>query len=646
MCGIAGVLEFDRGAQPSMEGLCRMGKVLTHRGPDEEGFYRSGPVGLAHRRLSIIDLATGQQPMESQDKAVCLIFNGEIYNYPELKTELESKGHVFQTTSDTEVLLGMYLEYGVEAFSKLNGMFACAFWDSRNNQLVLARDRFGKKPLYWYQDGGRFLFGSEIKALLAFGGIERRVNLKALHEYLTFSYVVGDQSILEGVHRLPPAHFMVVRDGQVSCHPYWQFRLQPTSTPPEEGEVVERLADLLKQAVRRRLMSEVPLGAFLSGGLDSSTVVALMAQLSDRPVRTFTIGFEESDYSELDDARLVAGHLGTDHHELIVKPSGIDILPDLVWHFDEPFGDSSSVPTYYVCQAARQHVTVALSGDGGDEVFAGYNRYRELADYRRMDWTPAFIRRGVIRPLSRVLPFNWSGWNYLYALGQPKNGALPCTLGIYPYIRERLYTSDFENAVGSLGQFESTRQILRQVEHLDPVSRYQYLDTLQYLPADILTKIDRMSMANSLEVRSPLLDITLVEFMATLPVSLKLRDNISKYIFRMVCGQMLPPSVLAKRKQGFAIPKDRWFQKELKTAAEDILLDQRTLARGYFRKTTLERLLQHHATGKRDYSSWIWCLIVLETWFRIFLDERAMTVDGLPLQATAGGGPRPAATTA
>ncbi len=621
MCGIAGILSLEPGRQPSPEQLQRMVRVLTHRGPDEEGFYQSGPVGLAHRRLSIIDLASGQQPMQSPGEQVCVVFNGEIYNYPELKLELEQKGYVFRTRSDTEVLLALYLHYGLEAFPKINGMLACAFWDQRTHRLVLARDRFGKKPLFYYQDSHRFLFASEIKALLAYGDIERKVNPAALHEYLTHSYIVGEHTILEGIHRLPPAHMLVVYNGQATCRPYWEFRFQPLSPPPDEAEVIERLEELLRQAVQRRLMSDVPLGAFLSGGLDSSTVVALMAELSDRPVRTFTIGFEESDYSELEDARIVARHVGTDHHEMIVKPSALDVLPELVWHLDEPFGDSSAVPTYYVCRAARQHVTVALSGDGGDEVFAGYTRYRQIADYRRMGQIPAWIRQRVIRPLADVLPFTWPGWNYLYAVGKVNGSGLPYGLSIYPYIQEQLYTPDFKRALGQYDPFALTEQILQHSMHLDPVSRYQYLDTLQYLPADILTKVDRMSMANSLEVRSPLLDYSVVEYMATLPVALKLRGDISKYILRKLCGRLLPPSVLTKRKQGFAVPKGRWFQQELRASAEEILLDSRTLARGYFRKETLSRLLQHHATGRRDYSTWIWCLIVLEMWFRIFLDD-------------------------
>ncbi len=620
MCGIAGVLEFKTGQQPSPEKLRRMAGVLNHRGPDEEGFYQRGPIGLVHRRLSIIDLSSGQQPMGTPDGKVWVVFNGEIYNYPELKVELERKGYTFRTKSDTEVLLALYVHYGLDAFPRINGMFACAFWDARTNQLVLARDRFGKKPVFYYQDNHHFIFASELKAILAYGAIDRKINATALHEYLTFGYIAGEQCILKGIHKIPPAHVMVVQNREKTCYAYWELKFQPVSKAPAEEEVVQRLRDLLYEAVRRRLMSDVPLGAFLSGGLDSSVVVALMAQLSDRPVKTFTIGFEESDYSELEDARIVANHLGTNHHEMIVKPSAVNILKDLVWHLDEPFGDSSSVPTYYVCQAARRHVTVALSGDGGDEVFAGYPRYLQVDYYKRMEQIPRWVRHKIIKLLPKFLPFTMPGWNYLYALGNLDNG-VPYKLGMYPYIQEKLYTNDFKKEVKKFDPFELANQILERCQHLDLVSRYQYLDTLQYLPSDILVKVDRMSMANSLEVRSPLLDHTLVEYMATLPVSLKLQDGISKYALRRVCHQLLPPSVLTKRKQGFVIPTDIWFQKELRTFAFEILLDPRTLERGYFRKEVLEKLLEHHATGKKDYSTWIWALIVLETWFRIFFDQ-------------------------
>lgn len=645
MCGIAGILEFEGGRRPALEVLERMAQALAHRGPDDEGFYRSGPAGLAHRRLSIIDLVSGHQPMESPDGHACLVFNGEIYNYSELKAELEQAGYAFRTKSDTEVLLALYLHDGVGAFSRINGMFACAFWDGHRRELVLARDRFGKKPLFYYHDASRFLFGSEIKAILAAGEIECRVNLAAMQEFLTHGYIAGEQTIVEGIYRLPPAHVLVARDaGQVRTWPYWRLEFRPAETPPPAAEVMARLEELLRHAVKRRLMSDVPLGAFLSGGLDSSTTVALMTQLAGR-VRTFTIGFEDADYSELQEARTVAEHLGTDHHEIIVKPSALDILPELVWHLDEPFGDSSAVPTYYVCRASRQHVTVALSGDGGDEVFAGYRRYHELEHYERIGRVPSWARGTIIRPLVRLLPFTWPGWNYFYALGAMRQGMLPASLGIYPYIQDRLYTDDLQEAFRQSDPLGLPTRILAQVSHLDPLSRSQYLDTLHYLPADILTKVDRMSMANSLEVRSPLLDYTLVEYMATLPPSFKLRDGVSKYIFRTLCQRLLPSSVLVKRKHGFAIPADRWFQRELRAFAEEILLDGRTLARGYFRPETLRRLLRHHATGRRDYSTWIWCLIVLEMWHRLFLD-RSWRSWAHNRPSVAGGSLRPPGATA
>lgn len=620
MCGIAGVLEFGDGLTPDIDGLQRMARVLVHRGPDEVGFYREGSIGLAHRRLSIIDLSAGKQPMGSPDGQSWVVFNGEIYNFPQLRNELENKGYVFRTRSDTEVLLTLYIDRGLDAFSMLNGMFACAFWDRRQNRLILARDRFGKKPLFYYHDAHRFLFGSEIKALLAYGTIARDINHCAVHEYLSHSYIVGEDTIIEGIRRLPPAHLLVVENCRTSCRSFWQIQFNPDPDPVKEDEVVEKIEWILRDAVKCRMISDVPLGAFLSGGLDSSMVVSMMAGVSENPVKTFTIGFGESDYSEIEDARTVATYLRTDHHEIIVRPSSLDILPDLVWYLDEPFGDSSALPTYYVCKAAREHVTVALSGDGGDESFAGYIRYLALEPYSKLERVPGWIRRAIIKPLNDLMPFTWPGWNFLYAMGRWEDGGLPYSLGVFPHIRDRIYSDDFKLEIKSSDPFESVNQILARSAHLDPVSRYQYLDTLVYLPFDILTKVDRMSMANSLEVRSPFLDHRLVEFMAALPISYKLRDGLSKYVLRKLGTRMLPSAVLSKRKQGFAIPKGQWFQKDLCSFAEEILTDPRTISRGYFHKGNLKRVLTHHATGRRDYSNWIWSLIILEMWFRTFLD--------------------------
>jgi asparagine synthase (glutamine-hydrolysing) len=621
MCGIAGVLMRDQQGTPSAEGVRRMSRVLGHRGPDAEGFWAQGPASLAHRRLSIIDLASGHQPMSSADGMVHLVFNGEIYNFQELRSELEQAGHRFRTHSDTEVLLALYLQHGLDTFPRLNGMFACAFWDQRSDRLIMARDRFGKKPLFYHIDSRRALFGSELKSLLAYGDLTPHINHAALHEYLTHSYIVGEDTILTGVKRLPPAHLLVLEADRVICRPYWTFRFQPAAAPPAEEEVLERVESLLRHAVKRRTIADVPLGAFLSGGLDSSLVVAMMTQLSDRPVRTFTVGFEESGYSEIEDARIVAKQLGTDHQEIIVKPSGLDVLPKVVWHLDEPFGDSSAIPTYYVCEAARRHVTVAISGDGGDEVFAGYTRYLRLDEHLRMSLVPAWFRRDVVGPLVSALPFTAPGWNYLHALSRHREGTLPLNLGIYPFIQQQLYSQDFARSVAGSDAMRRSRMLQQEAAGLDPVSRYQYVDTLDYLPSDILTKVDRMSMANSLEVRSPLLDHTLVEYAATLPVSLKIRNGLGKYLLRKLVAKWLPPSLLSKPKQGFALPKDRWFRQDHRQAVQEILLDPRTLQRGYFRPETVRRLLAHHGSGRRDYSVWIWCLLVLELWFRQFIDQ-------------------------
>jgi asparagine synthase (glutamine-hydrolysing) len=626
MCGIAGVLLHDPGATPSGEGLERMGDVLRHRGPDEHGVRVCGPAGLSHRRLSIIDLVSGQQPMASPDGDVWLIFNGEIYNFPELQADLAADGHQFRTRSDTEVLLALFCRDGVAAFPKLNGMFACAFWDGRTRQLTLVRDRWGKKPLFYARTPEELRFGSEIKSILAYGPLDRRVHPGALNEYLSQGYVSGEATIFEGVRRLLPGHYLVAREGEVAVRPYYTLEFRPDPAPLPEPEFRERLRETLLGAVRRRLMSDVPLGAFLSGGLDSSIVVALMARLSDRPVRTFTIGFEESGYSEVEDARAVARHLGTDHTEMTVRPSAFEILPELVWHCDEPFGDSSAVPTYYVSRAARQHVTVALSGDGGDEVFAGYTRYRVIRDREGWRRVPGWLGRGVAGGLTRLLPFTTPGWNVLATIATLSGRGPIAGSGIYPYIRDILYTDDWRARTRAEDPSARIEEILAPVRHLDTVSQLQFLDMHRYLPGDILTKVDRMSMAVSLEVRAPLLDYEVVELMARAPVSVKLEGDVSKRALRELAAEYLPASTLEKRKHGFALPQGPWFRGDLRARAEEILLDPGTLARGYFRPDVLRRVLAEHRAGRRDYSTWLWCLIVLEMWHRLFVDSATRRV--------------------
>jgi asparagine synthase (glutamine-hydrolysing) len=621
MCGIAGVIEFANPAELSPSSLERMAEVLRHRGPDDQGFYVSGGTGLVHRRLSIIDLSPGgHQPKASEDGLASVVFNGEIYNFPELRAELESKGERFESRSDTEVLLKAYKVWGEDCLSHLNGMFAFAIWDARRRVLFAARDRLGKKPFFYYEDGQRFLFASEIKAILAYGRVDREIDIGAVDQYLTDHVIPAPRTVFRKVRKLLPGHYLVFEDGRSRTKPYWTFEFQPESTDRGEDAYLEELEHLLEGAVRRRLLSDVPLGAFLSGGLDSSVVVAMMARLSSGPVKTYTVGFTERGYSEIEDARLIARHFGTEHHEMIVEPSAIGILPDLVWHYDEPFGDSSAVPTYYVSKMAASHVKVALSGDGGDELFAGYTRYR--AAERNPVWSrvPERIRSRALGPLVGTMPIDWPGRNRLHEMAHASGIAPGYGLGLYPYIKERLYTPSMRAAAAENPTSNETYTALLRGWDWDPVTRLQYLDTVRYLPDDILTKVDRASMAHSLETRAPLLDYTLVEFLARVPSRHKLRNGVQKILLRRLAARLLPEASLRKPKQGFGIPQGVWFREDLEAHARDRLLDRRTLARGYFDRGVLERVLDSHRAGRRDYSDWIWCLLMLEEWHRVFVD--------------------------
>jgi asparagine synthase (glutamine-hydrolysing) len=631
MCGIAGVVELRPGASPDPVALGRMADLLRHRGPDDQGIATLGPAALVHRRLSIIDLSPGgHQPMEEADGARTIVFNGEIYNFPEIRAELEGKGETFRTRSDTEVLLRSYAVWGPECVERLNGMFAFAIWDAPRRRLFAARDRLGKKPFYYALTPDRFVFGSELKSVLAAPGIPREVDPRSVDEFLSHYYVGGARTILLHVAKLPPAHWLLLDEGRVTTRRYWRPEFGTPGPPRREEEYLEELEARFRESVRRRLISDVPLGAFLSGGIDSSAVVAMMARLSNAPVKTFTVGFDEPGYSEIEDARVVARHLGTDHAEQVVRPDAIGILPELVWHYDEPFGDSSMIPTYYVCQMARGEVTVALSGDGGDELFAGYSRYQRALEEPAWDRIPAALRRGVLGPIAEALPIDTPGRNRLYAIAHHSSLMPGYGLGLYPYIKQWLYStamkSDTSSGNGSNGRGSERAVAVAELEPLDVVSRLQWLDTLDYLPDDILTKVDRASMAHSLEVRAPLLDYTLVEFMARVPATLKLSGGVSKVLFRKLLAPYLPASVFSKRKQGFAVPKGAWFRRDLDRYARERLLDARTLGRGYFRPDAVREIIRRHGEGRRDYSDWIWCLLVLEEWHRTFLDPETRRI--------------------
>ncbi len=623
MCGIAGVLRRD-GAPVGNQLLWAMTTVLGHRGPDGEGFFTQGPVGLGHRRLAIIDLVTGDQPMSNDDGSIHLIFNGEIYNFRELRKELEARGHKFWTGSDTEVILRAYESYGVECLGRLRGMFAFAIWDDRRGRLFLARDRVGIKPLVYAWDGRRLLFASEIKAILKDPSVPRELDWEALRDYLTFFYIPSPRTIFRGIRKLPPACYLVLdlERGEPEVRRYWDLHFIPDDNR-SEAEWLQGLRWQLQEAVRSHLVSDVPIGAFLSGGMDSSTMVALMAQAAGGPVRTFSIGFDEADFNELSYARRMARRYGTDHYEFVVKPDALDALPRLAWQFDEPFADSSALPAYYVAKITREHVTVALSGDGGDENFAGYLRYaRSLALHERLDQLPGLLARPLLRLASRFLPPGVRGQGYLDLLGaDPVERYFRMVTFQRSETLRRLLTAEAQAQVSPEVSPRHFRQLALEGAPPDYVSMLQYLDVRTYLPEDILTKVDRTSMLVSLEARVPLLDHGLMEFVATMPSGLKLRKGMGKAILKQAMADALPVEILERRKMGFGVPLEHWFRNELADYAQGILLDERTRRRGIIQPDATAALLDQHQAGRRDLSSQIWALLCLEEWCRAWWDR-------------------------
>lgn len=631
MCGISGKVDFEN---PKIEEslLRRMNQTLVHRGPDEEGIYLSEHVALAHRRLSIIDLKGGHQPMSNEDGSLWIVFNGEIYNFPELRETLMAKGHLFKTSSDTETILHLYEEEGMECVTHLRGMFAFAIWDSPRRRLFLARDRVGKKPLYYFHHRKRFVFGSEIKAILQDDTVPREVNEESLHHYLTFGYSPSPHTMFKGIFKLPPAHFLVVDGNGIRIKSYWSLQYQEKwkgSLP----ELEERLLEKLKEAVRIRLLSEVPLGAFLSGGVDSSTVVAIMSQICQTPVKTFTIGFEDEDYSEIRYARKVAEHLHTEHHEFVVKPEAMEVLPKLIWHYNEPFGDSSCIPTYYLAKLAREYVTVALNGDGGDESFAGYDRYKAGKASTWLDRFPRLVLLAGSKAASFLDTWSSNGDRGRYTKAKNFLEALCCysSLGerysrwvnyFEPHEKEALYEEAFRQRLNGNLSSELFCRYLHSEEVLEVVDQLMHLDTMTYLPEDLLVKMDIATMAHSLEARSPFLDHEVMEFAARLPEEMKLRNWTSKYILKRISARFLPREILSRPKMGFGVPIGRWFRNELHPFLYDILLDTRSLRRGYFKKEILKLLLEEHTQKKKDHSFKLWALLNFELWHEMFIDRK------------------------
>ena len=638
MCGIAGAVWTAPEKALSEETLRQMVGVLEHRGPDDEGTYASQfrlrpgyaampGVALGHRRLSIIDVAGGHQPMSNEDESVWIVFNGEIYNHRDLRRRLEGAGHRFRTDSDTEAIVHLYEDEGPDMLGHLNGMFALAVWDANRGQLLLARDRLGQKPLVYRLERDRLLFASELKSLLEVPDVPRRLDPQSIDAYLTYQYVPHPKTIFQGIAKLPPGCYAIYSEGQLSLGEYWQpdFNVEE---PLDAEEYTRQLRELLTSAVELRLQSEVPLGAFLSGGIDSTIIVGLMQQLCDRPVRTFSIGFPVPEYDETRYARLVAKQFGTLHEEFRVEPDAVDMLPKLVWHYDEPFADSSAIPTWYVSQLTRQHVTVALTGDGGDELFAGYPRYKAvwLASY--FDRLPGAVRRILAARFWQRLPasprqksFRRRFKRFVEVLGKTPDRRYLEWIAIFNETRRaELYDDRFLASLPNADPLEFLNLARRRSSARDPVTSTSLTDLITYLPCDLMTKVDIASMAHGLECRQPFLDHRVVELAARMPLDLKFHQGQGKQILLQAFDDLIPKEVKRRPKMGFGVPLDHWFRGPLADFAREVLLDRKTVGRGLFRQQAVDSLLNDHISGRFDHSYRLWSLLVLELWQRRWLD--------------------------
>ena len=602
----------------------RMNQTMIHRGPDDGGVFVGPGIGLGHRRLSIIDVAGGHQPMSNEDGTIWVLLNGEIYNYPELRASLVQRGHRFATRSDTEAIVHLYEDHAEQCFTKLRGMFSIAIWDSRKRKLVLGRDRVGKKPLFYAADGKRVLFGSELKALLAGDNLSRDMDEQALSDYFSLGYIPAPKTIYRSVRKVMPGHYVVAATEGIREASYWDLSFAHVEQR-SEAEWGEILRQELSEATRVRLMSDVPLGAFLSGGIDSSSVVAMMSKEIGRAVTTCSIGFTEEKFNESQYAQQVSKLFGTDHHKEVVQPDAVAIVDKLAWHYDEPFADSSAIPTYYVSKIARSQVTVALGGDGGDESLAGYRRYK-LDHYENVlrSYVPASLRRSVFAPLGRWYPsLAWAPRvfrakaTFQSFARSPLEGYFNSVSYFRPDDKSLLFTPDFKRALGNYDSIGVLRQYYDSADTTDPLSKIQYVDIKTYLPDDILAKVDRASMAVSLEVRAPLLDHRFMERVATIPSSLKLKNGIGKYIFKKALEPVLPQNILYRAKQGFAIPLNAWFKNELYDMARQVIVDTDD---GILDRRFLSKIWDQHQKGHYDRSALLWATLMFRKWQKTFCD--------------------------
>jgi asparagine synthase (glutamine-hydrolysing) len=636
MCGIAGKLNFDPDHTLDKTIIHQMNRMIRHRGPDDEGVWVQGSVGLGQRRLAIIDLSpTGHQPMSNEDGTIWITFNGEIYNHLDLRADLERRGHCYRGTSDTETIIHLYEEYGYDCVKHLQGMFAFAIWDSRRHCLLLARDRFGQKPLLYAETDEGLTFASEIKALLQDPAVSGEVNEVALHHYLTYGYIPAPMTAFRQICKLPPASLLCWEKGRLSVERYWALSYTPKLDIGQE-EAAEQLLNLLRQATHLRLMSDVPLGAFLSGGIDSSAIVALMAEATSAPVKTFSIGFDDESFNELHYARQVAERYATNHHEFIVTPDAMAVLPELVWAYGEPYADSSALPTYYVSRETRQYVTVALNGDGGDEAFAGYDRYLATRLAVHYEKVPRWLREGVISRIVRHLPESSNRKDFLRRLKRfvtaidttPERRYARWIVLLTNSHKMRLYTPDFCDRMGMVDSLTLLEQTYAMANGVDFVERTQFVDIHTYLPDDLLVKLDIATMIHSLEGRSPFLDHKLAEFAARLPINYKLQGRTSKYILKYALRNHLPVSILHRDKQGFGVPVARWFRQEMRQVAYEVLLDPQAVARGMFDGVAVKAMLDEHVSGQVNHWHRIWGLLMLELWFRTYVDRSREALSG------------------
>jgi asparagine synthase (glutamine-hydrolysing) len=626
MCGICGIVSFDDPEVLDDDLLRRMNQSLFHRGPDDQGFYRDSTAALAMRRLSIIDLETGKQPICNEDGSVCVIFNGEIYNYREVREQLERKGHAFRTQSDTEVIVHAYEEYGVECIQHFNGMFAIAIWDRSTRRIILVRDRIGIKPLYYWTDGKHLIFGSELKAVVAHSMVPRQIDLNSLDNFLSLEYIPGPGTIFTDIYKLPPGHLLIFGETGYRLQRYWDLAYNPLEG--SEEDYAAQLASLIQDAVRLRLVSDVPLGAFLSGGIDSSSIVAYMSQMATEPVQTFSIGFKDDTYNELPDAQIAAQHFGTLHRTQVINPDIAGLAENLIRHLDEPLADFSIFPTFLVSQLASNSVKVVLSGDGGDELFAGYDTYVAESVSRYYQWLPKKLRQETIPTLANLIPPQPAKKGFLNKTKRMiEGGALNPSLHHTRWMifisekeKERLYQPELQRSLNGYSSSSIFEDYFHQASQFDSLGQQQFVDIKTYLVDDILTKVDRMSMAVSIEARVPLLDYRIAEFALNLPPQMKLNRSKTKVILRKAMQHLLPEVSLTKPKQGFSIPMKHWLKSSLRPMLEDLLSEECLRRRGYFNPAVVSAWIGEHLDGRANHSHRLWSLMVFELWQRSIVE--------------------------